>query len=175
MKTLPALLAFSLASLAGCAIMAVGSDFSPRADFSGYRTFAWETSEDLATGDPRLDDNPFFAAHLRELVERELTAKGLESADGAGADLALHFHLSVERKVDVYEVDEELGYTSPERRAGGYDEGMLLIDFADTAANRIVWRGWARVDFTGVVDDRERLGELMDEAVTRILARFPPA
>jgi len=162
------------ASLTGCAIMAVGSDFNPNTDFSAYRTFGWEAAESLPTGDARLDDNPFFDERVRRAVEREMVGKGLEMGAAGEPGLVLHYHFSIEHRIDVYGLDEERGYTSSERRAGGYDEGTLLIDIADASTHRIIWRGWARLDVTGVLDDRERLDRRVDEAVRKILERFPP-
>lgn len=51
---------------------------------------------------------------------------------------------------------------------------MIIVLFGPEDINRIIWRGWARLDVTGVLDDRERLARRVDEAVRKILERFPP-
>jgi hypothetical protein len=51
-------------------------------------------------------------------------------------------------------------------------EGALVLLVSDAAEDRIVWRGWA----TDVIQDPEpeQIVKKIDEAVTKILARFPP-
>jgi hypothetical protein len=161
--------------LAGCTIMAVGSEYSPTADFQGFRTFGWEPEAISPTGDARLDDDPFFDANVREAVGRQLAAKQLQPAVSEPPDLLLHYHFSVESRIDVYGLDEQLGYESYERRAAEYDAGTLVVGIADSATRRIVWRGWVMVDVTGVLDDRDRLRERINEAVRRMFERYPPA
>jgi len=167
-----ALLGVAAAALAGCAVMAVGSEFSPNADFTAYRTFGWDVGEPQVTGDAGLDDNPFFDARVREAVDFELVEKGLVSS-GDEPDLLLHYHFSVEHQVDIYRLDAASGYESSERQASAWDEGTLVIGIADTG-KRIVWRGWAKVDVTGVLGNRERLDARIRDAVGKIFERYPP-
>ena len=166
------LLGVAAAALAGCAVMAVGSEFSPSADFAAYRTFGWDAGEPEPTGNALLDNSPFFDARVREAVDGELVGKGLVSSTDE-PHLLLHYHFSVERQVDVYRVDADLGYESSERQASEWDEGTLVIGLAD-AGKRIVWRGWAKVDVTGVLGNQERLGARIHEAVGKIFERYPP-
>jgi len=161
-------------ALAGCAIMAVGSEHSPTADFPAYRTFGWEVEAISPTGDARLDDDLLFDSHVREAVGRQLTAKQLQPDVSGQPDLLLHYHFSVEGRVDVYGLDEQLGYQSSERRAAEYDAGTLVVGIADGSNRRIVWRGWVLIDVTGVIDNRERLRALIDDAVSRMFERYPP-
>ena len=172
MRASHALLGVAAATLAGCAIMAVGSEFRPGADFASYRTYDWDVGAPAGAGDARLDDDSFFDARVREAVEIELGRKGLVSSTDE-PHLLLHYHFSVEHQVDIYDVDAELGYQSSERQASEWDEGTLVIGIAD-AGKRIVWRGWAKVDVTGVLDNRERLAARLQEAVGKIFERYPP-
>jgi hypothetical protein len=170
--------------VAGCAMMSVGSDYDPELDLSSYNSYAWETMDTpLPTGDPRLDDNPFFDDRVRAAVDRELAGKGFEAAGGTNADLILHYHMFIEHRerVDIQRVDRDLdvarGYsifeTPLEARAYPYDEGTLMIDIADAGNKRIIWRGWARLDVTTVLDDRDRLDQRIQEAVRKIINRVP--
>lgn len=172
MRASRAFLGVAAAALAGCAVMAVGSEFHPGADFTSYRTFDWDVGGPEATGNALLDDSPFFDARVREAVDGELVEKGLVSSTDE-PHLLLHYHFSVEHQVDVYQVDEGLGYESSERQASEWDEGTLVIGIAD-AGKRIVWRGWAKVDVTGVLDNQERLDARIQEAVGKIFERYPP-
>ena len=64
--------ALAVASLAltGCASRNVGSFLERGSDFARYRTYRWAPVGSLETGDPRLDNNPFFHARIRADVER---------------------------------------------------------------------------------------------------------
>jgi hypothetical protein len=48
-----------------------------------------------------------------------------------------------------------------------------VLDFVDPATNKLVWRGWAEGSIDGVIDRQERMEEIIDLAVGRILERFP--
>lgn len=179
-KTLAALL---FAALAGCAaVMSVGSDYDQGTDFSGYHTYAWEMPEPASTGDPRLDDNPFFDSRVRTAVEKQLAEKGIQPG-GDSPDLLMHYHMFVEHRerLDMYrldkEIDEPRGYSifdkPVEMRVNPYDEGTLLIDAADARDKHIIWRGWARLDVTDVLDNRDELDKRIRKAVARIIKRFP--
>lgn len=161
-------------TLTGCAIMTVGTDFSPSTDFTPYHTYAWDTRDALPTGDPRLDANPFFDARVRTAVDSVLAARGYQLVAAEAAELTVHYHASVEQKVDVYSVDRERGYYPQETQVMEYEEGTLLIDVAESQAKRIIWRGWAQTDITGVIDRRDLMERRLRDAVVKILQRFPP-
>jgi hypothetical protein len=173
------------ALFAGCVSITVGSDFDPGTDFTKHTTFAWETVEQTTTGDPRLDDNPFFDSRVRSAVERQLSLRGLDPAPAENADLMLHYHMFVEHRerinVDAIdrELDEARGYSIFNRNVdvevyvNEYDEGTLMIDFADAADKHIMWRGWAKLVVTDVIDDRERLDSRIGQAVEKIIALYP--
>ncbi|NIN34075.1 MAG: hypothetical protein GTO60_02765, partial [Gammaproteobacteria bacterium] len=76
-KKLP--LIFILTLIAGCAaIIAVDTDYNAGTDFSRYNSFALELIEHPPSGDPRLDDNPFFDSRVRTALQEEFTNRGLE-------------------------------------------------------------------------------------------------
>ncbi|MBI2536794.1 MAG: DUF4136 domain-containing protein [Gemmatimonadetes bacterium] len=72
------------AALAACATLSVSSYIHPAADFSRYQTYDWGPRDALPTGDPRLDNNPFFDSQVRASVERELAAQGYRRVDIEG-------------------------------------------------------------------------------------------
>ena len=127
----------------------------------------------MATGDPRLDNNPFFRERLQADVEKQLATRGLEKTASATPDLWIHHHESVEQRLAVPAFVREPGNC---RDCGPtvYEAGTLTIDFVDTRTSRLVWRGWAEGAVDGVIDNQEWMEQKIDEAVSRILARFPP-
>jgi hypothetical protein len=157
--------------------MVVGSDFSVLTDFKPFRTYSWAPRDALPTGDPRLDNNPFLDARIRTAVDSVMAVKGYRATHPDSApDLTLHYHVSVRERVDYVQADTHLGYryAGSETIARSYEEGTLLIDIAEARTKRILWRGWAQRDITGVIDDRTQLERRTNEAVREILRLFPP-
>ena len=160
------------AAIAACAPLSVSSYIHPAADFSRYETYDWGARDPLPTGDPRLDNNPFFDSQVRASVERQLAAKGYRRVSG-NPDLVLHYHASVQEKVDVYRVDAEAGYRT-ETAAVQYEEGTLVLDVADAKTREIVWRGWGQGDIEGVINEQSRMEKRVKEVTQKMLERFPP-
>jgi hypothetical protein len=164
--------AWATLALVGCATMRVGSFLDRGPDLTVYRTYAWASDAQLSTGDPRLDNNEFFQTRLRDAVEKGLVARGLEKAESGQADFVLHYHASVTQKVDAGGVDDRYGYCE-DCTPSVFDAGTLTLDVVDARTNKLAWRGWAESTFEGVVDDQQWLERRIDEAVGRILQKFP--
>lgn len=160
--------------LAGCATLRVDSYADRTADFSRYRTYDWAPVTAFSTGDPRLDNNPFFQERLRSDVDRQLTTRGLERSGAVEPDLLLHYHASVSQRIDVGGLDQQYG-SCP----GGdcepfvYEGGTIVLDLVDARTNRLVWRGWADGSLEGAIDNQEWMEARIDDAVRRILERLP--
>ncbi len=103
-------------------------------------------------------------------------------------DFYVNSHLSTEQKLDVRTMNR--GYVGGPhgRRWGGagwggagwtetyvdqYEEGTLLIDFVDTAARRLVWRGSGTRRLSRDPQP-DRVTKRVNEAVDEILGQFPP-
>lgn len=160
---------------AGCATtMTVSSHVERGLDFSRYRTFDWEAADELPTGDPRLDANPYFKDYLLGAVEKELGRRGLEMS--TSPDLRLHYHASVTRRVNVDPLDHESGDcygAACGTEVTEYDAGTIVLDVVDAQTNQVVWRGWAQDALRNLLDDRETTARAVETAVTRMLAQFP--
>src|SRR5262245_38565891 len=59
-------------AMPACATMNVSSHIEHGAEFTHYRTWDWGPADALPTGDPRLDNNPFFQDHLLGAVEKQM-------------------------------------------------------------------------------------------------------
>ena len=116
-------------------------------DFTRYRTFDWGAADALPTGDPRLDKNPFFQDHVQGAIEKQMATKGFERA-GASAtpNLRIHYHATIDRRIDISEEDRRYGRCAIGACADvyQYEAGTLVIDIVDAHANTLVWRGWAQ-------------------------------
>jgi hypothetical protein len=174
----PTALALLALGVTACATMSVSSHVQRDIDFARYRTFGWGPADALPTGDPRLDNNPFFKDHMQGAVERHLAAKGLELSSAEKPDLLIHYHASVTQRLDVNRVDREYGYCYGDDcgiRVMEYEAGTLVLDVVDPRTDRVVWRGWAQDSLEGVIENQDRMERMINEAVALMLERFPRA
>ena len=170
-----ATVALSALALAGCATMNVSSHVDRGVDFAQYRTWDWGPADTLPTGDPRLDNNPFFKDYLEGAFEKQLAARHFEKSASGTPSLLIHYHANISQRFDVNGIDNRRGYCYDdcEPRVIEYEQGTLVIDVVDTRTNRVVWRGWAQDSVDGVIDNQDRLARQIDKAVTRMMERFP--
>lgn len=169
-----------VALVAACAVrpMTVSSHVERGLDFSQFETFDWGPADALPEGDPRLEDNTLFQDQFEGAVERQLAGLGYARAAGSPADLLIHYHAAIDRRLDVNRLDRQYGYCSEEGCPGGvieYEGGTIVLDVVDARTGRLVWRGWAQLDIGGVLDDPGRLSRHVREAARRMLERFPKA
>ena len=163
-------------SAAGCATMSVSSHVERGADFARYQTYDWGPADALPTGDPRLDENPFFKDHVEGAVNRRLQVKGLTQSTTGAPDLLLHYHANISNRIDVNRTDSEYGYCYDEdcrARVVEFEAGTLVLDVVDTRTNRVIWRGWAQHTVADMLNNPDRMAERIEEAVGRMLERFP--
>lgn len=165
------------------AAMQIHSFTETGADLRRYSTFAFAPVGTTTTGDPRLDDNPFFNDRVRQNVEQQLTAHGFRKATGT-ADLVVHHHASVSQEISIDDRPRPECLTgttlngtqttpSANCRPYVYDAGTLLVDLVDRRTGKVVWRGWAEGSIDGVLENQEWMEQHIDEAVTKIMARLP--
>ena len=170
------LLAIGTITLIGCATMNVGSYAGRGIDFNHYRTYDWGPADALPTGDPRLDANAFFNDYFQGAIEQQLAARGLMRAEpGEAGDLLLHYHASIERRLQVNDVTGDSIYC-PARDCGTvseYEAGTLLIDIVDRQTNRLVWRGWTQTAVDGMLANQDVMERQTREAAARMIARLP--
>jgi hypothetical protein len=171
------ILAMSAVAVTGCAAtMNVSSHVRSGIDFTGYRTYEWGPADALPTGDARLDQDPFFKDHLLGAVEKQLASRGFDRATADTADLLIHYHASINDRINVFGVDRDHGYCfDDECKAwvNDYEAGTLILDFVDARTNRVVWRGWAQDSVADMLNDRDRMAEKIDQAVAKMMALLP--
>ena len=165
------------AGAAGCATLSVSSHIEPGLDLAQYQTFDWGPADALPTGDPRLDADPAFNDWVQGAVERGLAQKGLTLVpEGTEPDLRIHYHANITQRVDVTAVDQDFGFCEGagcEPPVTVYEAGTLVIDIIDARTNRVIWRGWAQDSVEDELDDPDAMEATIEDAVTRMLARFP--
>lgn len=154
-----------LAALGACSSMQVHTDFDEGVDFTEYRTYRW----DMKQTRNRKDINSLLDKRIRDAVDDELAAKGLERVE-AGADLVVTYRAGVREKVDVTSTWYAWGYRRRGVRVDRYKQGSIVIDLIDPDMKQLVWRGAA----VGVVDASDKSQEKVAEKVAKILAGYPP-
>lgn len=174
-----AALAFSALAAAGCATtMNVSSHVARSIDFAQYRTYDWGPADALPTGDPRLDENPFFRDHVQGAVEQQLAARGFKGSTSGTPDLLIHYHASIDWRIKANLIDRDYGYCATDDCPGGvieYEAGTLVLDIVDTRTNRVIWRGWAEDSVESILNNQDRMARQIDEAVRRMIEMLPPA
>ena len=143
--------------------------------FAQYHTYDWGPADAFPTGDPRLDKDPFFRDHMTGAVEKELSSRGLEWATSGTPDLLVHYHANITDRIDINRVDRQRGYCTADGCPDvvNHEAGTFVIDVVDGRTNRLIWRGWAQSSVADILKNRDRVARRIDDAVTRMFARFP--
>jgi hypothetical protein len=173
-------LAASAVMVQGCASISVKREFDPQADYSSYRTYDWMPSEsrrvDLRARDPLVEQR------IRDAIERELGAKGLQKVSSGDADVRIGYLLVLEESLDAQAIYSGAapdwqyrtygpGTTAQQTRM--LTTGTLVIDVFDAGKKELVWRGVAEGEVKEIQDPEKRRARI-NEAVEKILAGFPP-
>ena len=167
---LTAAIAISSLMVSGCALRRVDSYLARGADLASYRTYAWGSAGQGATGDVRLDNNEMFQERLQAAVETELALRGFEKTE-AEPQLLVHYHAGVEQRIDL--TATEPWKSCPECKPFIYDAGTLVIDLVDRRTSELLWRGWSNANIDHLVDNQQWLEQHIDETVAKIFERLP--
>ncbi len=189
-------------SLSACATPLKSSvDVADNAEFGELKTYAWITDQPLFTSNAASPDvvNPLNEQRIRTAVEGQLENKGYQKVTIDQADFVVAFTLGARDRVRVTQYYNDFGYNyygyhhgfsrfSRFGRFGGFNrfgrgfngfgpsvsvqtftEGTLVVDIFDNTENEAIWHGSASKRLSR---DNGAL-ELIDEAVTALLAEFP--
>lgn len=189
MRTLSNPLLASLTFAAACSSSSavVKSDHDQAVDFSSYRTFA--IAEEAGQLNALVTDGHdvgFVGGEValdlkrmaNEVIVEQMTKKGLQVASLETADLIVTYLVNIGTKPEVIAPDYRIDTWSGEAELGSQPiaRGTVVVDMLDPereqARSFLVWRGWAsdQVDVEAV---RNRRGERLKEALSRILSRYP--
>lgn len=163
--------------LTGCSSMNVGTDFDPQASFSELRTYALMPAPRRRGADPRTA-HPLLARRIADAVEQEMTKKGYRKVE-RNPDFRIGYHMVLDEKVDVTTVNTVYGYRRTrwivsQPVVTEYLQGTLILDVVDPDQNGLIWRG-AASDAVDQNPNPERVQKKVNEAVSKILAEFPPS
>lgn len=173
---LGAVMVFGVA-VVGCATtMTVSSNVRDGLDIASYRTYDWSPADALPTGDARLEEDPVFQDQLQGAVEKQLAIRGITLSDSGTPDLLIHYHANIDTRIDVNRTEREYGYCQGvdcDSWVIEYEAGTLVLDVIDARTNQLLWRGWAQDSVADALGNEDRMAQTINEAVTRMMARFP--
>jgi hypothetical protein len=154
----------------GCgSAMTVATDFDRRAEFrglTGYSLIRPDSGERRAV-------RPASERRIIRALTRELEAKGYRAVTNE-PDFRVGYVVVVESEIDerTMYADQRLGYVSGETETRTYQKGTLVLFVTDASGEKVIWEGRASETFSD--PDQETINRRIDEAVARMLARFPP-
>jgi hypothetical protein len=166
MKNLKMLLGLLfLLMISSCASVEVTHEYNSEVDFTTFKTFNWlpaHAEANLAQ---------VSVKRMRDAVNTKLQAKGYR-LDTVNPDFYIALYGGSEHKIDVttfwagYMEDEE-------EQIRQYEEGLLILDIADSKSKQRIWRGEARGEFSPAWPQGKQ-EKIIDEATDKLLKEFPP-
>jgi len=170
----------------GCASLDVQSDWDPEVDFGRLQTWRWADQSQTPTGNASLDTNGLLAKRVMRSVEKVMVQRGYKKTGTSEGDFEVAWFFTVEPKTKVTTINDYHGYGGGRGWYGGgygggssttmvdsYNQGTLVIDVRDATSGKLIWRGAASARLKEK-SDPDKAQERADNAVTQILAKFPP-
>jgi hypothetical protein len=161
----------------------VQTDYNGAYDFSRARSFAivepGTVSESLSVA-----SNDILHNRISNAIRAALTARGFQVVGPGQADMLVSFLVTTENKTEIHEYNTGFAYQNcwrcgPYLGASSidvdqYTEGTLFVDFIDPKSKQLQWRGVVskRLSKSRSMEERK---QMVDEIVTNVIAKFPPA
>ncbi len=186
-------------SISACAAQLKSSvDVAENAAFGDLKTFAWITDQPMFTSNAASPEvvNPLNEQRIRTAVEQTLQSKGYRQVGIDQADFVVAFTLGARERVRVQQYYNDFGYRyygyhrgfsrfsrfgrfgrfgsgyggfSPSVSVRTFTEGTLVVDIFEKTEKEAIWHGSA----TRRLSRDNGTRQLIDEAVTALLAEFP--
>jgi hypothetical protein len=180
-------------SISACAAQLKSSvDIAEQAEFGELKTYAWISDQPMFASNAAAPEvvNPLNEQRIRTAVEDQLQNKGYRKVSIDQADFVVAFTLGARERVRIQQHYNDFGYnyygyhhgfnrfSRFGRGFGGFGssvsvrtftEGTLVVDIFENTEKEAIWHGSATKRLSG---DGATL-ELIDEAVTTLLAEFP--
>ncbi len=172
LKWLLVVLAVSLVPACGGAKTTV--DYDREADFSKYKTYAYEKGTPV--------DNQLMDQRVVAALEAQMEAEGFRKVD-SNPQVYATYHASTQDKTQF--VTDTMGYgygagwrwggmggmsTSTTRQVD-YTVGTIVVDIWDASTKKLVWRGTASKT---IQDDPSKSTKIINEAMAKMFKEYPP-
>ena len=176
-----------LTMLLGCSAKGVKTEYQETSNLVGLKTYGWFKSDTLPGDNVRVN-NPKVIEAVRNAVDKNLQQKGYQKVENGKADFLVTWFGAIEKKVQAESIDHfysGYGYgpvmavsTSPAKNDGNsateYEEGTILIDILNPAANKVLWRG---AGSRRILEEPKEGDAVLyiDLVVSKIFNKFPKA
>ena len=171
---------------AGCETYRVQTDYDRQLSVAGWHTYAWMQQEPVTAPEgPTAFGNPINQRRVREAIETELAAKGLQRVDDAAkADGVVRWAIGTRDR--PYGPDPRwsvgMGWGWGRRGWGNsvmFDnapyyvtEARLAVDLFDARTHDAAWHGTVSLDSDKLSGDAAAVQ--IGKAVHKLMERFPP-
>ncbi len=167
-------LIIALMLFAGCASVPtkdikVDAQSDPKANFSGYKTYAWLGGAAIVNDPYGKWEPPQFDAdaEIKFLIDRELRKRGM-SENTASPDLVIAFAAGIDMDALGLKVDSETKMDMLDN----VPQGGLVVLLMDSQSGFVIWIGVATAEVQESPDTRTVKARL-DHAVTQIFKKLP--
>lgn len=165
MRALHVLLILTICfATAGCGTLGksmrrVEYDYNVTTDFTSIKTYDWYP----ASGDNKISQ--LDTVRIKSAVDSQLKAKGIENSSES-PDFLIIMYGGARREYTTRwrGWDDELWF----------EQGRLKLVFFDTKSNEVFWWAETRADVFYNMEPNEK-NQVVDDAVMRIMAKFPPS
>jgi hypothetical protein len=149
----------------------VKTNFMPGTDFSKYKTYKWVNIAGTEQPDQILQQQ------IKQAIDAQLTTKGMTKTDDDKADMYVGYQVSItqERQWNANSMGGGLrwGGGMGTATSSTIQIGTLGLDFYDSAAKQLVWRGQATKTLNPSKDPNKNQ-ERLNKAVAKLLKDYPP-
>ena len=164
----------SVMLVAGCASVPtkdikVDAQVDPKANFSGYETYAWLGAAAIINDPYGQWEPPTFDAdaEIKYLIDRELRQRGM-SQDSVDPDLVVAFAAGVDMAALELKVDPRTKIDT----LSNVPRGGLVIALVDSESEFVIWMGVATADIQKQ-PDAKTVKVRLDHAVTQLFQKLP--
>ncbi len=184
--------AASLTLLACEPCMKISIRAEPSADFTQLSTYQWWNQTPQIEGETETDPD-WLNGQIRSSIDSRLTNNGYVKAPDSASevDFLVGYHAAVEHKFTETQVNHRYGFPRdrspaydlttrgidtmhPKTVTFEYDVGTLMIDVIDPQTQQVIWRGSAQSEVHLSKSNDQKRAKI-EQAVTKILERFPPS
>ncbi len=166
--------AIILMVIAGCTSaptrdIQVDAEADPKANFNGYKTYAWLGSAGIVNDPYGQWEPPAFDAdaEIKYLIDRELRKRGM-SESSAAPDLFVAFAAGIDMNALELKVDPGTNMDI----LTNVPKGALLVMLVDGDSGFVIWVGAATADVQER-PDTQTVKKRLDYAVTKLLKKLP--
>ncbi len=173
-RNYPKVFIIVLMLFAGCASVPtkdiqIDTQADPKADFSGYKSYAWLGAAAIVNDPHGQWEPPQFDAdaEIMFLIDRELRKRGM-SETTADPDLVIAYAAGIDMEALGLKTDTETKMDMLEN----VPQGGLVVVFVNSRSGFVIWVGVATAELQES-PDTQTVKARMDYAVTQMFKKLP--